>query len=206
MLGLIVTGGAIEQNLAVADRELDFFDLKGALETGVDWMGISPLVYARGEAKHLRSGQASAISLESGERVGSAGRLSEAIASVYKFRQPVFVAELDLSAVLSGPEKTVHYHPLARYPSVVRDISLLLDRNIQLEEILRAVDKQAVTDCRGAKLVGVYEGVNIQSDKRSITVRIEYRSEERTLKDEEVEERHTQLTSSLLRNFSAEQR
>ena len=206
VLGLIVTGGAIEQNLAVADRELDFFDLKGALETGVDWMGISSLVYARGEAKHLRSGQASAISLESGERVGSAGRLSEAIASVYKFRQPVFVAELDLSAVLSGPEKTVHYHPLARYPSVVRDISLLLDRNIQLEEILRAVDKQAVTDCRGAKLVGVYEGVNIQSDKRSITVRIEYRSEERTLKDEEVEERHTQLTSSLLRNFSAEQR
>jgi phenylalanyl-tRNA synthetase beta chain len=100
----------------------------------------------------------------------------------------------------------VHYRPLARYPSVVRDISLLLDRNIQLEEILRAVDKQAVTDCRGARLVGVYEGVNIQSDKRSITVRIEYRSEERTLKDEEVEERHAQLTSSLLRNFSAEQR
>ena len=74
------------------------------------------------------------------------------------------------------------------------------------QKILRAVDKQAVTDCRGAKLVGVYEGVNIQSDKRSITVRIEYRSEERTLKDEEVEERHAQLTSSLLRSFSAEQR
>jgi phenylalanyl-tRNA synthetase, beta subunit, non-spirochete bacterial len=206
VLGLIITGGAIEENRAVADREVDFFDLKGALETGVDWMGLSPLVYTKGEAKHLRPGQASAISLETGEKVGSAGRLSEAIASGYKFRQPVFVAELDLSAVLSGPEKTVHYRPLARYPSVVRDISLLLERKIQLEEILRAVDKQAITDCRGAKLVGVYEGVNIQSDKRSITVRIEYRSEERTLKDEEVEERHAQLTSSLLRSFSAEQR
>jgi len=206
VLGLIITGGAIEENRAVADRELDFFDLKGALETGVGSMGLRPLVYMKGEAKHLRLGQASAISLETGEKVGSAGRLSEAISSVYKFRQPVFVAELDLSAVLSGPEKTVHYRPLARYPSVVRDISLLLDRNIQLEEILRAVDKQAVTDCRGAKLVGVYEGVNIQSDKKSITVRIEYRSEERTLKDEEVEERHTQLTSSLLQSFSAEQR
>jgi len=206
VLGLIITGGAIEENRAVADREIDFFDLKGAMETGVDWMGLSPQVYTKGEAKHLRSGQASAISLLTGEKVGSAGRLSETIASMYKFRQPVFVAELDLSAVLSGPEKTVHYRPLARYPSVVRDISLLLDRNIQLEEILRAVDEQAVTDCRGAKLVGVYEGVNIPSDKRSITVRIEYRSEECTLKDQEVEERHAQLTSSLLRNFSAEQR
>jgi len=206
VLALIITGGAIEENRAVAEREVDFFDLKGALETAVDSMGLSPLVYTKGEAKHLRLGQGSAISLDTGEKVGSAGRLSEGIASVYKFRQPVFVAELDLSALLSGPEKAVHYRPLARYPSVVRDISLLLDRSIQLGEILRAVDKQAVADCRGAKLVGVYEGVNIPSDKRSITVRIEYRSEERTLKDEEVEERHAQLTSSLLRSFSAEQR
>jgi phenylalanyl-tRNA synthetase beta chain len=205
-LAVIITGGAIAENRAVADREVDFFDLKGALETAVDWMGLSQLVYTKGEAKHLRLGQASAVSLETGERVGFAGRLSEAIASGYKFRQPVFVAELDLSAVLAGPVKTVHYVPLARYPSVVRDISLLLDRNIQLEEILRAVDKEAVTDCKGAKLVGVYEGANIQLDKRSVTVRIEYRSDERTLKDEEVEERHVQLTSSLLRSFSAEQR
>jgi hypothetical protein len=85
VLGLIITGGAIEENRAVADREVDFFDLKGAMETGVDWMGLSPLVYTKGEAKHLRSGQASAISLQTGEKVGSAGRLSEAIASCTSF-------------------------------------------------------------------------------------------------------------------------
>jgi phenylalanyl-tRNA synthetase beta chain len=54
--------------------------------------------------------------------------------------------------------------------------------------------------------VGVYEGANLPPDKRSLTVRIEYRSDERTLRDEEVEERHTQLTASLLKKFSAEQR
>jgi phenylalanyl-tRNA synthetase beta chain len=124
---------------------------------------------------------------------------------VYKFRQPVFVAELDLSAVLSGPEKTVHYRPLARYPSGVSDISLLLDRNIQLGEILRAVINKQSPIVGEQSWWGIRR-VNIPSDKRSITVRIEYRSEERTLKDEEVEERHTQLTSSLLRSFSAEQR
>jgi len=205
-LALAITGGATEENRAIPDRELDFFDLKGALDTVVDSMNLRPLSYSKSLVKHLRSGQASTLSLEDGQRIGTAGRVSETIGALYKFRQPVFVAELDLSLLLAGPEKLVQYRPLARYPSVVRDISLLLDRNVQLEEILAAVSEEQVSECRDAKFVGVYEGVSIPADKRSITVRIEYRSDERTLKDEEVEERHSQLTSSLLRTFGAEQR
>ena len=205
-LALAITGGATEENRANTDRELDFFDLKGALDAVVDSMNLRPLSYSKSLVTHLRSGQASTLSLEDGQRIGAAGRVSEAISGMYKFRQPVFVAELDLSVLLAGPEKLVQYRPLARYPSVVRDISLLLDRNVQLEEILAAVSEEEVSECRDAKFVGVYEGASIPADKRSITVRIEYRSDERTLKDEEVEERHSQLTSSLLRTFGAEQR
>jgi phenylalanyl-tRNA synthetase beta chain len=206
VLSLVATGGSVEENRAVADRELDFFDLKGALETAVDWMNLSPLVYQKADIKHLRPGQSAILQRADGEPIGSAGRLSEALGASSKFRQPVFVAELDLFALLTGPEKVVQYRPLARYPSVVRDISLLLDRKIQFEEILNAVREQNVADCRGAKFVGVYEGANIEPNKRSVTVRIEYRSDERTLTDEEVEERHAQLIASLLRTFSAEQR
>lgn len=205
-LGLVATGGAIEANRAIADRDIDFFDLKGALEAALDWMRLSPLDYSNSEAKHLRGGQSARVSLPTGETIGWVGRLSEPLAASYKFRQPVFVAELDLSALLSGPEKTAHYAPLARYPAVVRDISLLLDRDVQLAGLLDAVNEQRVTDCRGAKLVGVYEGPHVPPDKRSVTIRIEYRSDERTLKDEEVEERHSQLTAALLKRFSAEQR
>jgi phenylalanyl-tRNA synthetase beta chain len=205
-LALAITGGAAEENRAIPDRELDFFDLKGALDAVVDSMNLRPLSYSKSLVKHLRSGQAATLNLEDGQRIGAAGRVSEAIGAMYKFRQPVFVAELDLSDLLAGPEKPVQYHPLARYPSVVRDISLLLDKNVQLEEVLAAVSEEQVSECRDAKFVGVYEGVSIPADKRSITVRIEYRSDERTLKDEEVEERHSQLTSSLLRTFGAEQR
>lgn len=205
-LALAITGGAIEENRAVADRELDFFDLKGALEQAVDAMNLNPLVYTKAHVLHLRSGQSAVLSLPDGQKIGSTGRLSESIASFYKFRQPVFVAELDLSALLAAPDRLVQYRPLARYPSVMRDISLLLGRHVEFEEILRAVREQRVSDCRQATLVGVYEGANIPGDKRSITLRIEYRSDERTLRDEEVEERHALLTSSLLEKFSAEQR
>jgi phenylalanyl-tRNA synthetase beta chain len=205
-LAMVSTGGAVEQDRAVSERDLDFFDLKGAVDNAVDWMNLSRLVYSKATIKHLRPGQAAAISNASGQRIGSIGRLADTVASSYKFRQPVYVMELDLTALFVGPEKSVHYKPLPRYPSVVRDMSLLLNRNVQLDEILNAVAGERITECTGAKFVGLYEGANIPADKRSVTIRIEYRSDERTLRDEEVEELHSQLTRSLLERFGAEQR
>jgi phenylalanyl-tRNA synthetase beta chain len=205
-LAMVATGGALEASRAQAERELDFFDVKGALETAVDWMNLSPLVFASTSTRHLRLGQAAEIRLSDGTKIGTTGRLAEEIALSHKFRQPVYVLELDLSALLLGPEKLVRYTPLPRYPSVVRDISLLLSRAVEFDEILNAVKNQQVSDCRNAMLVGIYEGGSIPADKRSVTLRIEYRSDTGTLRDEAVEERHACLTSSLLETFAAEQR
>lgn len=205
-LALVATGGALEENRVQAERELDFFDLKGALETAVDWMNLSPLSFTKTSAKHLRAGQAAQIKLADGSEIGTIGRLAEGVAASYKFRQPVYVMELDLAALLNGPAKVVQYSALPRYPSVMRDLSLLLSRTISLEEILSTVRNQTVADCRSVRLVGTFEGGSIPASKRSVTLRIEYRSDERTLRDDEVEERHSQLTSSLLERFAAEQR
>jgi len=205
-LSLVMTGRAKDEGRAVAERELDFFDLKGALDAAIDSMNLEPLHYSKTEVAHLRSGQAAALSLADGTRIGSAGRLADSVAAHYKFRQAVFVMELDLSQFLISPEKSVHYKPLPRYPSVERDISLLIDRSVQFNDLLKAIRDEEVRECRKAMLVGTYEGANIPANKRSITLRLEYRSSERTLTDEEVEERHARLTSSLLEKFSAEQR
>ena len=205
-LGLVATGGALEQDRAQAERELDFFDLKGALEAAVDWMNLSPLTFTPASVRHLRVGQSALIKSGDGTAIGTIGRLAENVAAAYKFRQPVYVLELDLGALLDGPVKTIQYSPLPRYPSVMRDISLLVNRNVALDEIFAAVRKQEVADCRSVRLVGTFEGGNIQSSKRSVTLRLEYRSDERTLRDEEVEEYHSRLTSRLLETFAAEQR
>jgi len=204
-LALVATGGIVEEDRAQPEREFDFFDLKGALETAVDWMNLAPLSFAQTTAKHLRVGQAAEIKLTDNRKIGTIGRLSEEIVSSYKFRQPVYVMELDLSALLVSQEKVAQYVPLPRYPAVVRDLSLLVSRNITFGEILRTVTDRRVADCRAVKLVGTYEGTNVPSGKRSVTLRIEYRSDERTLRDEEVEQRHADLTTSLLQTFGAEQ-
>ena len=205
-LAAVATGSALEENRAQGERELDFFDLKGAVEAAVDWMNLSPLKFSPGSCAHLRVGQTALISTGDDKPIGTIGRLAEPLAASYKFRQPVYVLELDLGALLSGPAKAIQYSPLPRYPSVMRDISLLVNRNVALDEIFAAVNNQQVADCRSVKLVGTFEGGNIQSAKRSVTLRLEYRSDERTLRDEEVEEYHSRLTAALLETFAAEQR
>jgi phenylalanyl-tRNA synthetase beta chain len=130
--------------------------------------------------------------------------LSETVSAVYKFRQRVYVAELNLTPVFAVAEHETKYKPLPRYPSVVRDVTLLVDRNVRFSELVAAIESEGIEDYQRVALVGTYEGEKIPAGKRSITLRVEYRSDRRTLRDEEVEERHRSVLDSLLKKFKAE--
>jgi phenylalanyl-tRNA synthetase beta chain len=203
-LALVATGGALTEGRVQAERELDFFQLKGALEAAVDAMGLGPLTFSSAAIAHLRPGQSAAIFLDDETPLGSLGRLSESLAQPYKFRQPVYLAEIDLSSLLESRGRPLQYAPLPRYPAVVRDVTLLVGRDVTFAELKQAIAAARIADYAGVVLVGVYEGSNIPEAKRSVTFRVEYRAPERTLRDEEVEERQRKLIDLLLRKFAAE--
>jgi phenylalanyl-tRNA synthetase beta chain len=202
---LAATGGAILADRAQADRELDFFDLKGALESAVAAMNLPALDFEGAAVRHLRPGQSASIHI-GGLLVGSIGRLSEPIAAAYKFRQPVFLAEVDLSTLLEIEELPVLYSPLPRFPSIVRDVSLLMDRKVTVAELLRAARVEKAEHFIDAHFVGTYEGQGIPDSQRSVTLRFEYRADDRTLRDEEVEAIHSRLVETLKATFHAEVR
>ena len=204
-LALAATGGVLQADKAAAARDFDFADLKGALETAREALQLPALDYHAADARHLRSGLAAAVSLN-GTRVGWMGQLAEATAATYKFRQPVFVAEVDLTSLLETKELPVLYSPLPRFPSIVRDVSLLVDRKVTVADLLSAAREQKVEHCIGAMFVGVYEGEGIPEGKRSITLRLEYRAADRTLRDEDVDEVHWPLVKALQEKFAAEVR
>ncbi|HKP36248.1 MAG TPA: phenylalanine--tRNA ligase subunit beta [Pyrinomonadaceae bacterium] len=202
-LALAVTGGSVQSNRAQADRELDFFDIKGALEAAFEAMNLAPLNFQQAQIKHLRTGQSAQISAN-GKAVGSIGRLAEMVAANYKFRQPVYVAEVDITALLDLPGQPVLYSPLPRFPSIERDVSLLLDRQVTLGEVLQAIAHQKAAHFVSAQFVGTYEGEGIAADKRSLTIRFEYRADDRTLRDDEVDAIHWPLVEALKKQFNAE--
>ncbi len=205
LFALVLTGNETLQNKTMPLREFDFYDAKGAMEAAVSSLNLSSLVFEPKNVSHLRRGQSAEISLN-GKAVGTIGQLSDEIASVYKFRQPVFVAEVDLQTLLESKEQTVVYQPLPVYPSIARDVSLLAKRSVSFAEIQKAIVEQNFELLRSVEFVDVYEGKGVASDERSITIRLEYRSNERTLLDEEVDAIHAEILQNIEANLGAKQR
>jgi phenylalanyl-tRNA synthetase beta chain len=203
-LALVLTGEALEEGRA-AGRAADFFDLKGALEAASDAMRVGGLSFSPGSVRHLREGQAARVELN-GAEVGTLGRLSEEAAARYKFRQPVYVAEVSLTALLTSGERPARYTPLPRYPGVARDVSLVAERRVTFGELRGAVLALGLEECRGVKLVDVYEGANLPEGKRSLTLRVEYRADDRTLRDEDVDQMHARVVAALAEGFGAQLR
>ncbi|MFL6253798.1 MAG: phenylalanine--tRNA ligase subunit beta [Pyrinomonadaceae bacterium] len=201
---LLITGEALEEGKA-AGRAADFFDLKGALEAAADAMRVGELEFEPASVRHLREGQSARVKLGVRE-VGNAGRLSEELAARYKFRQPVYVAEVSLTELLASAERPARYTPLPRFPGVARDVSFVADRGVAYGEMRRALLSLGIEECRSVALVDVYEGANVPEGKRSLTLRVEYRADDRTLRDEEVDAMHARVVVALEGEFGAQLR
>ena len=193
---LVMTGSEVHEGRSLAVRELDFYDAKGAVEAGLNAAGLTNIETLAADVKHLRTGQSAEISVD-GKIVGYIGRLSDAIATSFKFKQPVYVAEMNLQLVLEKTTRIAAYKPLAKYPGVVRDISFVVPRSIAFASIREVILQQYNPLCRNVTFVDIYEGKGLAEDERSITIRLEYRSDDRTLVEDEVEEVHKQIVADI---------
>ena len=196
LFSIAITGSERYEDRAMPGRELDFYDAKGSLEAAIEAVGINVLKFADASFKHLRKGQSASISLN-GKEVGSLGRLNEEISADYKFKQPVYVAELDLQTILAETQKPALYKALPKYPAVVRDISLLVKRAMTFGIIRETIISHGSDICRSVDFVDIYEGKGMEADERSITIRLEYRSDQRTLVEDEVADAHNSIIANL---------
>ena len=196
LLSFAVTGGEAFEDNEAPGRKLDFYDLKGAVEMAFEAARLEAPEMRACKTAHLQAGQSAEI-VYRGEVVGFAGKLDSELADTYKFRQPVFVAEVDLESVLGLPEAPSVYTSLPVYPSVTRDVSLAVKRGTTFGEIRSAIESQGFELCRSVSFIDVFEGKGLPDDVRAVTVRLEYRSDDRTLTEEEVDRIHSEILGNL---------
>ena len=205
LFSLAITGSEIFEKKVMPVRDLDFYYVKGAIEAALEAIGIDNAEFTAADVKHLRKGQSASISV-GGLEIGYLGRLNDEIAANNKFKQPVYVAEIDLQAVLEVPVSQIIYRPLAKYPAIVRDVSLLVKRDITFDAIRDAIAEQHFEFCRNVGFVDIYEGKGLADDERSITIRLEYRSDQRTLVEDEVEAMHKEIIAHIERKLGIKPR
>jgi len=205
LLAILISGREINADRAMPGRDLDFYDIKGSFESALAAVGADTAVFESADIEHLRSGQAASVKL-AGQIVGSIGTINQEIESYYKFKQPIYVAEIDLQAVLSAPSSPVVYTPLPKFPAVVRDVSFLVKRSLTFSSIVAAIKSQNAELCRSVNFVDIYEGKGIADDERSLTIRIEYRSDNQTLTETEVGNLHETIIEKVESLLGASQR
>jgi phenylalanyl-tRNA synthetase beta chain len=205
LFAIALTGGELNENRAMPVRGLDLFDAKGAVEMALDAVGVGEITFAAADVKHLRRGQSATVSVGK-KQIGYLGRLNEEIAANYKFRQPVFVAEIDLQSVLEKEPSSVRYRPLPKFPAIVRDVSFVVDRATSYESIKQGAWNARVELLRSVDFVDVFEGKGLGDDERSLTLRFTYRSDERTLIEDEVTNAHEKVLQHLASNLGVRQR
>ncbi|MGC9453935.1 MAG: phenylalanine--tRNA ligase subunit beta [Phycisphaerae bacterium] len=181
-------------------------DLRGAVEAVCESLtGNADLELRRCSRAGLAEDAAVDIHLD-GESIGWMGLVSEAVRDHYGLENAPAVASLNFDLLSGHALETRTYAAIPRFPSVRRDLSLILDEEVtyqQLRDAVEAVDQPLRV---GMDYVTTYRGKPIPDGRKSVTVRLEYRSDEGTLRREQVDERVDELLSVLSKELGAELR
>jgi phenylalanyl-tRNA synthetase beta chain len=194
-LGILLWGNATSASnwRSQTARNLDLFDLKGTLE------GIVPNL-SFGPAKHPDFALAVEI-LSDDERIGFGGQISADKSSA---PGSVFIAELDLDRFTVGGGSPKKFRELDRYPSITRDIAMIVPEKLTHAETLRAIQEPSEPLLESVELFDLFntkEGADPIGSGKSLAYRLTYRAKNRTLTNEEVTAAHAKIRERLKREL-----
>lgn len=187
-------------------KDVDFFVLKGALETILDSVGFENYeIIPETNNTTFHPGRCATI-MYNNIYIGTFGEVHPEVIDNYNLGQRVYLAELDLDLIFENSDRTIIYNPLPKYPSTSRDIALLVKDDVivkQIEDIIKANGEDLL---ESYKLFDVYKGSQIADGYKSIAYSIIYRSKDKTLTDEDVNKVHHNIIRELEEKLDAKLR
>ena len=135
------------------------------------------------------------------------GMVSPALLKQFELENPVFYADILWEQILAHQKKhTVSFEELPKFPSVRRDLALLIDKNVSFEQVRETAFKTERKILREVGLFDVYEGQGIPENKKSYAVKFILRDESRTLKEKQIDKTMKKLVAAFERDLKAQLR
>jgi len=185
---------------------VDYLDLKGVVENVIDSLGMKNISFKReSENPTYHPGKTSNLYVKR-ELIGVVGEIHPSVLDNYEVEQRCYIAELNLDILYKYADLNKKYSALPKFPAVTRDIALIVDEEVLVQDIEDVIVKQGGNILESTKLFDVYKGKQIAEGKKSIAYAIVYRREDKTLTDEEVNKVHEKILRSLEHNLGAELR
>ncbi|OFI06145.1 phenylalanine--tRNA ligase beta subunit [Clostridium acetireducens DSM 10703] len=183
--------------------EADYFDLKGVVENLIDNLGIQNVSFKR-ESNNVtfHPGKTAALYVNK-EYIGVLGEIHPDVEENYDIEENCYIAELNLDILCKSANIDKKYKPLPKFPAVTRDIALIVDDNVLVEEIENIILNQGGKMVECVNLFDVYKGKQVPEGKKSIAYSITYRLENKTLTDKEVKKVHDKIVRTLENKLGA---
>ena len=194
MKGNIVTS-SWQNNL-----EIDFYVVKGIVEDLLEYMGYSNRYsFIRTTTESLHPKISANIVLD-GKNIGIIGKVHPNIK-----KDNIYVFELNLNDIY-GKTNKLKYKEAFKYPSIEKDMAYIMDKNIDVAEIIKTIKKSSSKILQDIKVFDVYEGENIDTNKKSVAFSLTFNGLTRTLTDQEVMEEFNKIIDKVKQIHNVELR
>ncbi len=207
---VILLVGKEERRGSMEGISYDFYHMKGLVEGIFAMLGIESSRYkferCKDHLEELHPGKSAEIIFQN-QVIGKFGELHPNQISAYDLgKTSAVVLEMNLDSLLSAKVSTTKMTPISRFPSVSRDLALLVDKSVVAKDLIKTIKvtgKGIVTD---AEVFDVYEGENLAFNKKSIAISVTYSSDDHTLTDKEIVEVENRIKFELTKQHNAELR
>ncbi|HPL53590.1 MAG TPA: phenylalanine--tRNA ligase subunit beta [Bacillota bacterium] len=182
--------------------EIDFFDLKGAIENLLGELNIRKYSILSSCNDSMHPGRTADLVINN-KRIGSLGEVHPDVLDNYGIPVRAYIAELDFEEIILQSNMNIKYKSLPKYPPVERDIAIVVAEEItagQVEGIIRNKGERLVEE---VKLFDIYRGSQIEKGYKSMAYSIVYRSDEKTLSEGDVTKVHNKIVNSLINQIGA---
>lgn len=201
----VLTGQWMPTNWMGAKKPVDYFLLKGVVESLLARLGVASVEFVRAtDLAGMHPGRTAQI-VAAGESIGYLGQLHPATENAYDLDE-TYVFQLDVALLVKHATPFNDYTALPKFPAITRDLALVVDRHVPAAQMSQVIRETAGTWLESLTLFDVYTGERIAADKKSVAFSLVYRHPERTLQDEEVQELTNRVVQALAERTGAELR
>jgi phenylalanyl-tRNA synthetase beta chain len=200
-LCLYLTGQSNENHWKEKSKPSDIYYLKGVAEAILSNLGLKHDGFETINTNELQSGLSVQLN---GEKILELGRINTGLASKFDIKQPVFFADFYWDAILKYAGKQVQFKEISKYPSVERDLAMVVPKSMKYKEISERIDKLRLKQLKDVKLFDVFESEKLGKDKKSLAVNFTFLDEEKTLTDKEIDSWMTKIMTTLEKELNAE--
>lgn len=181
----------------------DYLDLKGVVENALEALGLSRVMFAReSDNPSYHPGKTAAIMIGN-KKAGVLGEVHPDVSENYGVETGCYLAELNLDILFEYSKTNKKYKALPKFPAVTRDIALLVDDEVLVQEIEETIKRAGNALVEKVQLFDIYKGAQIPEGKKSIAYAIAYRDEKKTLTDNDVNKVHDKILRSLEHKLGA---